>query len=946
MSSPAYICQVHNLNRGSLAIESCNFVRANSESLTFLPQPLYFSVRKSSASSPSPSVGPTVAMAADGIASNSNAARYSQRQMTTEQLRATQEELASKVRELQIYESNYVTLKKELARWKKKFEFIFRENELLSLETAKLDASHKQIAFLQQEIKFKEEESSALRGLVSALEASNKKARAARLNATSGAKKGHSAAAQAGAALLENDANAANGTLKNGTTTTQAGAEASSEALEKERRAHSEERERLTTELSALKAENSMLLKDVDRKALSLQLQDDKVAAHKTRIEGLEQMLQDEQDKHLAQLRDKQESIVDLEVRIQQMEMKRRSSAAYYAPRPDDSGDNNSDNNQPSQSQSQSQYPGFGPAERLKQESDAPRVDTSGDYDESPDTPPGTPPPISAGGLLPPVDDPLQDHVVRDWEDDRKVRAAATATIDVLHLERVLDKLPYEARDGTSRLLLDALALTPPTTGTSPSLPGVRQVAESQMLIQAASKETQNELRTFVIPLLKAQKTMRVTYATRQRKTLVTDVRITLEPRASSVTGDAAVAGNNAEAAKRFGKDHAFHGPSLDDVAKLVLHGPRTLSSEKKATYVSKPLALPQTSDQRHSDEHDGSPTEHQQAAGEADGRSSESTVTAATTEPVMTRRWRGMSVQTVKLMGTMVAGARQRVTARFALNAKFVHEGTSCQLCKTTPIVGPRFACTTCVGFDLCEGCYALGGHGLENSDELFYRVQELVLARCPRLLDEVELLELLRFEICRSNLRKFSFCLNWLADIVAGKTSRDLQARALEIPSIRRDVRKRFVPRLLVVCSDRDDIEVKTEWELESDNAAEVRSVVRGSLSDGDGRFLETLRIWVADQYRTTSPFIERNLLKYREGGGLDEDEEEEEEEDGSGDAKKKVTADSSGGVGKPPLAHKKSSSNSNKQLVEGDKGDEEDPSATKGFLERNRIDNSAAF
>ncbi|TYZ58158.1 hypothetical protein PybrP1_003949 [[Pythium] brassicae (nom. inval.)] len=901
-------------------------------------------------------------MAADGVFSgNSNAASYSQRQVTQEQLRATQEELASKVRELQIYESNYVTLKKELARWKKKFEYIFRENELLSLETAKLDASHKQIAFLQQEIKFKEEESSALRGLVSALEASNKKARAARLSAS--AKKSASSSAlelpAAAQVLLENDANAAS-------PSTQAGAEASSEALEQERRERGEERERLSSEISALKAENSMLLKDVDRKALALALQDDKVAAHKERIAGLEQMLQDEQDKHLAQLRDKQESIVDLELRIQQMEMRRRSSAAYYAPRPDENGDSSSSstNSGEQPSPSKAQYPGFGPAERLQgAAAHAERADggVGVDFDESPDTPPGTPPPISAGGLLPPVDDPAQDQVIRDWEDDRKVRAAATAAFDPAQLQGVLDKLPFEAKDGTSRLLLDALAPALRSDSSAGVGVSVRQVAESQILIQAASKATQKELRAFVIPLLKAQKTMRVTYATRERKTLVTDVRITLEPRPSSVTG---VAGSGGPEEKRFGKDHAFYGPSPDDVAKLVLHGPRALSSEKKATYVSKPLAVQGEQLQRHSDELGESPTQ-QQAAGEADAApvgvggatatatatSSETMTTTTTTEPpVATRRWRGMSVQTVKLVGTMVAGARQRVTARFG-NAKFVHEGSACQLCKTAPIVGPRYACATCVGFDLCEGCYALGGHGLENSDELFYRVQELALARCPRLLDEVELLELLRFEICRSNLRKFSFCLNWLADIVAGKTSRDLQARALEIPSIRRDVRKRFVPRLLVVCSDRDDIEVKTEWELESDNAAEVRSVVRGSLSDGDGRFLETLRIWVADQYRTTSPFVERNLLKYREGGGaaLDEDEDDEDEDgdkgdrDEAADKKQQQLAAVADGAGKPPLAQKKSSSS--KQLQAPEAGGE-DPSAAKGFLERNRIQNSVEF
>uniref|UniRef100_K3WXN6 ZZ-type domain-containing protein n=1 Tax=Globisporangium ultimum (strain ATCC 200006 / CBS 805.95 / DAOM BR144) TaxID=431595 RepID=K3WXN6_GLOUD len=851
----------------------------------------------------------------DAAAFSSNAASYAQHKVTQEQLRATQEELSSKIRELQIYETNFIQQKRELTRWKKKFEYIFRENELLSLETAKLDASHKQIAFLQQEIKFKEEEGNALRGLVSALEASNKKARVSRLDSAArlAGKKDLPEAALAGAALLkkengENTVSAANSVAPS------EGADANAEALEKERKERIEERERYLAEISALKSENSMLLKDLDRKELALQLREEKVAAHKERIESLEQSLKEEQDKHLEQLREKQDKIVDLEIQIQQMEMRRRSSAAYFARDNDDDGGI-----------------GFGPTHRLKDQAstgddDAPKDEEDPDFDENPDTPPGTPPPISAGGLLPP-EDPMQDQIMRDWEVDRRVRAAASVVFDENKLRDFIDKLPYETKDGTSRILMDAVAPE-----------GDQQIAESQILIKAVSKETQKELKEFLIPLLKAHKTTRVTYATMQRKTLVTDVRITLEPRASSVTG------NLGPEEKRFGKDHAFYGPSNDDVAKLVMHTPRTLSTQNKASYVSKPQVDHQP--HQHADgEGIESPGTPNQQPGELDTPAND----APHENAVVNRRWRGMSVpsaiavgKTAKLMGTMVAGAKNRVAAKFT-NSKYSHEGTSCQFCKMSPIIGQRYSCATCVGFDLCENCYSLGGHGLENSDEMFYRVQELVLARCARLIDEVDLLELLRFEICRSNLRKFNFCLNWLADIINGKTSRDLQARALEIPSIRRDVRKRFVPLLMVVCSDRDDIEVKTEWELESDNSAEVHSVVRGSLSQGDGKFLETLRIWVADQYRTTSPFVERNLLKYREGGmALEEEDEEDEDLGGHGDKRTPEGSENGPTVHtpkgaplskKPPLAQKKS----NKTL---DQEEERSATSQQGFLERNHI------
>ncbi|KAI9921059.1 hypothetical protein PsorP6_002445 [Peronosclerospora sorghi] len=105
--------------------------------------------------------------------------------------------------------------------------------------------------------------------------------------------------------------------------------------------------------------------------------------------------------------------------------------------------------------------------------------------------------------------------------------------------------------------------------------------------------------------------------------------------------------------------------------------------------------------------------------------------------------------------------------------------------------------------------------------------------------------------FEICRSGLRKFIFCSNWPADIVDGKISRELQARALEIPSIRRDVRKVFfyVPLLMRGCSYREEIEVNTEWELEDNNQALIRSVGGDTGRDetrADGTVDEFSLVW----------------------------------------------------------------------------------------------------
>ncbi|KAL3659311.1 hypothetical protein V7S43_015582 [Phytophthora oleae] len=808
---------------------------------------------------------------------SSNSARYAERAENADMLRATQEELSTKIKELQIYETNYVSLKKDLSRWKKKFEYVFRENELLALETGKLDASHKQIAFLQQEIKFKEEEGAALRGLVSALEAANKKQRAKQLEAA----KARDSELEAVAALAaERKSN-----------------EDTDVALQAERQARKEEKERYTAEISALKAENSLLLKDVDRKDEDLHRQEEQVSTHKARIEGLETQLKQEQEAGMTRLKEKQDKLLELEKQIQQMQMRRRSSVAAALAQAEEEGRD---------------MVGFGPTDRLKA-SHISEGDENREYgsDEEPDTPPGTPPPISSGGLLPP-EDPTADQTIRDWTEDRKIKAARSfdEALDLDRLEELIRKLPYEHQEGASRVLMSTLD---PDSTADP-------VNESQIVLRHLSTERQADLKEFLLPLLKAHPALRVSYSTMERRTLVTDVRIQIERRRDSVLGGF-VPGE-----LRFGKDHAFMGPSVEDVGKLVPHNPRVISTGSKAIYVSKPkhveVAVPVAA---------SSPLERGSEHTEDMDTSSESAEVPDVT--MSKRKWGGLNA--AKFIGTMAAGAKQRVAATFK-NSKYTHEGTSCQFCKMTPIVGERYSCETCVGFDLCENCYSLGGHGLENSDELFYRVQELVLARCPRLAEEVDLLELMRFEICRSNLRKFSFCLNWLADIVNGKTSRDLQARALEIPSIRRDVRKVFVPLLMRVCSDREDIEVKTEWELEDDNQAPVRSV-GGGVSEGDGRFLETLRIWVADQYRTTSPFVERSLLKYREG---------EEGEEGSEDGEEDGASD--GGHSHENGIHDHDEPG---EPDDDPYGSAEDPygavegtSSQPGFVERNRIHSDA--
>ncbi|RHY31398.1 hypothetical protein DYB32_003547 [Aphanomyces invadans] len=389
------------------------------------------------------------------------------------------------------------------------------------------------------------------------------------------------------------------------------------------------------------------------------------------------------------------------------------------------------------------------------------------------------------------------------------------------------------------------------------------------MVLQNVSAEVVTELKSTILPWLKTKHHVKVAYYSLQRQIIATDVKLVLEPREQEF-----IQTQNSECGS-----HVFMGPSLTDAPhKLVLHTKRMLHAER-ARFVSFPDAdhhaaageetlelepIPQTLFRRLSNASSFS--------GEADAASSRrggflsnsflggpSTPAVAVAGAPGGGDSRGGGL-TKSFLGSIATAAKTVVRKNF--EKKFTHQGTRCAVCSVSPIVGDRFRCATCEGYDLCSNCYAFGAHGLENTDDMFGRVQELVLARCPRLAQEAELLELLRFEICRSNLRKFSFVANWLADIIQGRSTKDLRARAIEVPSIRREIRKQFVPLLMMVVSDRLDIEVKTEWELE------LNSELEKNLKTGHNACLEVLRIWVADKFSTTSPFVERSLHRYKEG------------------------------------------------------------------------------
>ncbi|KAG3068397.1 hypothetical protein PI124_g1449 [Phytophthora idaei] len=175
------------------------------------------------------------------------------------------------------------------------------------------------------------------------------------------------------------------------------------------------------------------------------------------------------------------------------------------------------------------------------------------------------------------------------------------------------------------------------------------------------------------------------------------------------------------------------------------------------------------------------------------------------------------------------------------------------CDGCGRGPLVGVKWVCRTCrllagEEYELCEKCYGQGIHGKEHEDALFARVEAIVVRKCPRLASETELLHLLRVGICKANLKKFSFCLTWIADLLQCNRTTDLRARALEIAHIPPTVRSEFA-RLLreLLARYRPDIELKTEWEPAA--SAQHGSGTPARRGEGAPDELDTLRIWVKD-------------------------------------------------------------------------------------------------
>ncbi|KAF1314880.1 Zinc finger, zz-type, partial [Globisporangium splendens] len=213
------------------------------------------------------------------------------------------------------------------------------------------------------------------------------------------------------------------------------------------------------------------------------------------------------------------------------------------------------------------------------------------------------------------------------------------------------------------------------------------------------------------------------------------------------------------------------------------------------------------------------------------------------------------------KVLGSVMDRLNRHKPQLTTTSLSLEEDDSICDGCGRGPITGFKWVCRICrlmedKEYELCEKCYGQGIHGKENEDALFERIEEIVISKCSRLASERELMKLLRVGICKANLKKFSFCLTWIADLLQCKQTKELRARALEISQIEPHVRSEFV-RLLtdLLTRYRKDIELITEWQPVQATSAAAAVVAE----DGKGGVtmlqLDTLRIWVKDSVDNAS-------------------------------------------------------------------------------------------
>lgn len=280
---------------------------------------------------------------------------------------------------------------------------------------------------------------------------------------------------------------------------------------------------------------------------------------------------------------------------------------------------------------------------------------------------------------------------------------------------------------------------------------------------------------------------------------------------------------------KNTGDIHLFFGPQqaiFDGKDRTrALHGERKIQKTAKRFWLmSEPLSL----DRDSTTSLVGFPTEPQTKAGGI-----ASTLSAA-------GRFLGQKV------------------AQMKMPSQHVNEDSFCDGCGMDPIVGNMYTCSTCANYSLCESCYQAGLHGYEDSG-LLKNVREdfalrNIVEHCKNRVPE-KVFELLMTKVCKGQVDKFNFLAKWISGLVLGQPLTSLSVRGIEIPHCDSETRTTLVELLTPVLAERTDVEVCMEWFCPEANNELAPSALRK---------LETLRIWVATDKDSKSPFATKDPTK----------------------------------------------------------------------------------
>ncbi|OWZ20020.1 Kinesin [Phytophthora megakarya] len=395
----------------------------------------------------------------------------------------------------------------------------------------------------------------------------------------------------------------------------------------------------------------------------------------------------------------------------------------------------------------------------------------------------------------------VDDLTKEEWKLDDEVFPVAPINMESEVVKRLIKSMPERGQVKLTKWLGFVLE------GRD-----IRSNFHPEISIEGISEEKNRDMRRLIVPLLKNRHDLKVQSYVRTRYVRVSDLKISLdhkhkdEVQLESTGGESASDDGTAEntSVNLWAKDHLFYGPKSDASSPSVLHTSRVLSTTKDQ-FTSDPVDL------------SVSVTE------------SISMLESPHSAPILRRRpslpfdsfsapkssggvfSRLRSKAGVGLLGDV----KTRFNARY--HKKHVHGNALCDGCGMSPIIGGKWKCNTCDGYELCDGCYAAGIHGFEVSNELCRRVEQLAVQKYRLLGEYPELFELFRRHICQDNVIQFRRVVEWICSIVSGSRSEKIYHKMIVKSGLHPDIRARLVAQLGALSSERSGISLKTEWFVE---------------------------------------------------------------------------------------------------------------------------------